>query len=115
MCSSDLLGRGFQSPGGQLQILGVQGVFDVRDGDVAGRHGLGIEPDPHGVVLRPADAHLRHTRHRRNALDKVAVGVVGQLQAVQGGGRQTQEDDRLGVGVGLADRYIGSATRRERV
>ena len=99
----EIFRRRLQRPCGKFQVLAVQGGLDVGDRDAACSHGVGIQPDPHGKQLLAGDIHLSHARHRRQALDQIAVGVVRELQTVQPVRCQAQEQDRLGIGVGLGD------------
>jgi hypothetical protein len=99
----EVLGRAFQRAGGQFHVLGVQRVLDVVDRHAARGHGVGVQPDAHGVQRRAIEVGLGHAGDRRHPLDQIAVGVVGQLQGAERAGGQVQDDDRRGVGVGLGD------------
>ncbi len=104
----EILGLRLQGAGRQLDVLRVERALHVLDGQATSRHGVGVQPDAHGVELRPDHAHLGHAGNGRHPLDQVAVGVVGQRQLVHDAGGQGDEDQGLGVGVGLGDlRRIG--------
>ncbi|MNS13689.1 hypothetical protein D3C72_452880 [compost metagenome] len=93
--------RRLQRAGGQFDVLIGQGRLDVIDRQPARSHGAGVQPDTHGIALLAVDLHLSHARHGGEAIDQIAVGVVGQLQTVHGRGAQEHDDDRLAVRVGL--------------
>ncbi len=69
----------------QLDVLALERVLDVRDGEPAGRERRAVEPDAHRVALPATNAHARDAVERRQAVDDVAVGVVGQLERVHAG------------------------------
>ncbi len=103
-----VLGAGLQRSSRQLHVLRVQGALHVFDSEAPGRHGVGVQPDAHGVELGAHHVDLRHARDGRHPLHQIAAGVVGQGQLVHRRGRQGHEDEGLGVGVGLGDlRRIG--------
>ncbi|MBS1239158.1 MAG: hypothetical protein H6R38_476 [Deltaproteobacteria bacterium] len=51
---------GFHVTGGQLDVFGPQGVFDIRYGQVAGGQLIAVDPDPHGVLQPAADLDPGH-------------------------------------------------------
>ena len=61
--NSEVLGLGFQRPGGQLDILGQERVFNVIDGQAPRRKRISIEPNPHGIDLCPGEVDLGHARN----------------------------------------------------
>ena len=52
-----------EDAGGQVDVALVDRIAHLVDADLARRHGLGIELDPHGILLRAEHLHLRHPLH----------------------------------------------------
>ncbi len=62
---------------------------------------VAIQPDAHRIALLAADAHLRHAVDAGQAVDDVALGVVGQLQRVHLRAAHVEPHDHVGVGLDL--------------
>ena len=65
--------------GGQLDVFLTQGLFHILHGEVVCGQQFGIQPHAHGPGLAPAYPHPGHALDIGEAVDQVAVGVVGQL------------------------------------
>ena len=92
---------GFDAAGGQLDVLGAQRILDVLHGEPARRHRLAVEPDAHREAALAADADLRDALDDGEAIDEVALRVVGQLQLRAAVALQVQPHDRVGSRVDL--------------
>ena len=93
---------------GQLDVLAAQRVLDVGDRELARRERLAVDPDAHRVAAAADDADARDAGHRRQPVDDVALGVVGELEHRHRVGRERERHDGVGVRVGLDDlRRIG--------
>ena len=92
---------GLELAGGQFDVLGGQGGFDVADRQATGREGGGVQPDAHGVALLAIDLDLGHAGYGGQAVDQVAIGIVRQLKPVHRRRAQEQDHDRLAVAVRL--------------
>src|SRR5690606_19723588 len=104
----EVAGGRLDAPGRQLHVLRAQGRFHVPGGDPARGHGVAVQPDAHRVALATAQLHPGHAVQRRQPVDHVAVGVVGQLHRVHHGGAHVEPDDDVCVGLDLGDlRRIG--------
>ena len=99
----DVLLRRFEPPGGQLDILGPERVFDVGRGQAEGGEPLGLQPDPHRRPRLAADEDPGDAVDRGEAVEQVAVDPVGQLQPRPARLGDDQEHDRRRVGIDLAD------------
>jgi hypothetical protein len=70
---------GFDAARTQFHVLGAQRAFHVAGGQSARGQLVAVQPDPHRIALAAAQAHLRHAFQAGEAVDQVALGVVGQL------------------------------------
>ena len=64
---------------GKFDVFRPQCIFHVAHGEAASRQGVTVEPDAHGIILPAAHANAGNARLHREAIDKKAVGVVGEL------------------------------------
>ncbi len=66
--------------GGRLDVLGADGAFDIADGEAAGGDGAAVEPDAHRGRALAADLDACDAVDRGEAVNEVALGVVGELE-----------------------------------
>ena len=99
----ELAGAGLQAAGRQFDVLAPQCTFDVGDGERASRERLAVDPDTHRRAPRARQGGPRHTRHSREAIDKITLGVVGDLELRHLIGIEAEEHHRLAVGIGFRD------------
>ena len=75
-------GRLIDDAGGNLNVLGAQGIDHVARGQVTYRKLLGIEPDAHRIVARAEDGHVANTIDTSEHVLHVQRRVVGDVQQV---------------------------------
>ena len=69
-------------------VLAVDGVDDLRDGDIEFGQLVGFHPNSHGVLPGAENRHLRNARHPAQRVAQVDIGVVGEkLGAARAFGR----------------------------
>ena len=95
--------QSFKTAGRRLHVLAPQGIFDVYDGQAAGRQRHPINPDAHGVTPRTIQFHQRHTRRCGQAVLDIAFGEIGQLERIHALAFQVQVHHRLSIGFALRD------------
>jgi len=93
---------GLDAPGGQLDILGAQGILNIVDGKLPGRQLAAVEIDAHGVFALAAHNHQSHSVHHRQPVDNHPAGVIGQLQFIEVIAGEVEPHDGIGIGIGLA-------------
>jgi hypothetical protein len=76
---------------------------DVRDGEGAGRERLAVDPDTHRCTPRAGNGGTRYAGDGGEAIDEVALYVVGDLKLRHLVGIEAEEHHRLAVGIGLGD------------
>ena len=87
--------RSAELPRGVDGVLLLNGVREVGHGQAHRRQTIGLDPDPHRVVVGAEDEHLTDAGHTSEPVDDVDVGVVGEEQRVVGVvGRAQRRDDQ---------------------
>jgi len=71
--------RAVDRAGRQVDVRRLNRRRRFVDADAVRRQIARIEIDAHRVLRRPADLHLRHAGHRRNALRNGRLGVLVHL------------------------------------
>src|SRR5262249_12641437 len=90
-----------QGAGGGLDVLGADGALDVADGEATGGDGATVEPDAHGWGALAADLDAGDAVDGGEAVDEIALGVVGELERRDRLGSDAQPEDGFLRGVGL--------------
>ncbi len=99
----ELAVRRLDAAGRQLDVLGAERALDVARSDAGGREAVPPQPDPHRVAAAAREANAGHSRHRRELVDEVTLGVVGQFESVADRAREVQPVDDVAVRVDLDD------------
>ena len=94
---------GFEEAGRQFDVLALQRIGHIVDGQLARGQGVAIQPDPHRVLLAAAEAHPGHSVLGREAVDEIAVGIIGQLRNGVTLSGKRQPDDDVVTAVALLD------------
>ena len=89
--------------GRDLEILAPDRVLDVLDGQAVGRQPVAVEPDAHGIAALAQDLDLGHAAHVLQPVARVAVDEVGDVQRGHAVAGEGEIEDRVGVGLDLAD------------
>jgi len=69
-------GRLANRPRGILPVLRLNGVVDVRGRELELRHLVGVDPDPHAVILPRGQTRIAHTRNAARFVQQIDGGVV---------------------------------------
>ena len=86
------------------RVLCLERADDLVRGDVELPQGVGIDPEPDGVLARAEDLHLADAGDARQRVVEVHVGVVAEKQRVVGALRRVQHEDPQGARHRLDDR-----------
>ena len=62
----------------------LNGPGDFINAHTAALQGIGINLDPHGVLLGPVDLHLSHTAHRGNPLGEESLAILIERHKEEG-------------------------------
>ena len=73
-------------------VLRLQRAHDLAHRDVELPEGVGIDPEPDGVLARAEDLHLADAGDARQRVVEVHVGVVAEEQRVVGALRRVQHE-----------------------
>ena len=95
--------RAFDLACGKLEVVVAQRLADLVHGHVAGRHRVGLEPDPQGVGTVAVDVDRGDARQCLQPVGDEAVGVVGELGRRHSVRGHRHPDDRIALAVVLLD------------
>ena len=109
------LGPHGEIPGGRihrscrkLHVVGTQGPFHFRHGDIPGRKTFAVQPDPDGIAPFAANTHVGNTIEYRQPVRQDPVGKVTQFGTVPDITAQGHPHHRACIGIRLAHhRWIG--------
>ena len=85
-------------------VLGLKRAHDLIHRDVELGQGVGIDPEPDGVLVRPEDLHLTNPGDARHRVVEVDVGVVAEEELVVGALGRVQDEQPQRARHGLPDR-----------
>ena len=86
-------------------VLGLQRADDLVHRDVQLPQGVGVDPEPDGVLAGAEDLHLADAGDARHRVVDVDVGVVAEEELVISALRGVQHEDPQRAGHGLLDRH----------
>ena len=99
---------GFEVAGGGFDIFRAQRAFDVGGNKAARGKGPPVDPDAHRIIARAAHLDAGHAVQRGEAVNEVAVGIVGEFRRRELFAGEVHPEDHVIVGVGFLDfRRIG--------
>ena len=88
-------------------ILVADRGLDILHGEALAGEPGGIDPHPHGIGAGTIDRGIRHAVEVLEAVDDVALGIVGQCGGIHRVRLHDEIDDRLRVGLHLGDVGFG--------
>ena len=90
-----------QGAGGQVDVFFPHRLGHLVDPQPPAGQGLGVQLDPHGVLLLPVDQDLGHPVDHGDALGHEGVGILVDRGQGQGLGGNRQVENRLVRGINL--------------
>ena len=99
----------FDAAGRHFQVGTPQGIFHVLGGEFERGQLVGIEPDAHGVLAFAKHPYIRCARRGLQHGFGNAVGIVGQLQGIQGVRTEGQPDHRERIGLNFGNHRLVNA------
>ena len=94
--------------GGVHRVLRLDGVDNVRHGDVQLRELIRFHPQPHRILSRSENLGLTNAIRARDGVVQIDVGVIGEKRRVASAVRRVDSDQHQRSGGRLLDRHTVS-------
>ena len=101
--------RGLDPAAGQLDVLALDGGFEILHRQAAGGERRAVDPDAHGEAPFAAQVDVGDAGNGGQAVHIDALEVVAEFERIEGGGGDADPHDGRGVRIDLAHhRRIGA-------